>query len=163
MISKKMQEAINEQINKELYSGYLYLSMAAYFDALGYEGFAHFMKVQAKEEYEHAMKFYEYLNDRGGRVILKQIDEPQIDFDSVNEVFDLSYKHEQFVTKSINELVDLASKENDHASVSFLNWYVDEQVEEEATMDAILTKLEMIDGKGMGLLMLDRELAKREA
>lgn len=163
MISKKMQEAINEQINKELYSEYLYLSMAAYFDALGYEGFAHFMKAQAKEEHEHAMKFYEYLNDRGGRVILKQIDEPQIDFDSVNEVFDLSYKHEQFVTKSINELVDLASKENDHASVSFLNWYVDEQVEEEATMDAILTKLEMIDGKGMGLLMLDRELARREA
>lgn len=163
MISKKMQEAINEQINKELYSEYLYLSMAAYFDALGYEGFAHFMKVQAKEEHEHAMKFYEYLNDRGGRVILKQIDEPQTDFDSVNEVFDLSYKHEQFVTKSINELVDLASKENDHASVSFLNWYVDEQVEEEATMDAILTKLEMIDGKGMGLLMLDRELARREA
>lgn len=162
MISKKMQEAINEQINKELYSEYLYLSMAAYFDALGYEGFAHFMKVQAKEEHEHAMKFYEYLTDRGGRVILKQIDEPQIDFDSVDEVFELSYKHEQFVTKSINELVDLAIKENDHASVSFLNWFVDEQVEEEATMDAILTKLEMIDGKGMGLLMLDRELAKRE-
>ncbi|MBN2460489.1 MAG: ferritin [Candidatus Cloacimonetes bacterium] len=161
MISKKMQEAINEQINRELYSEYLYLSMVAYFESIGLSGFANFFRVQVQEERFHALKFFDYINERGGRVILKKIDQPQIDFNSPVEVFELSYKHEQFITKSINELMDIAIKENDHATRSFLNWYVDEQVEEEDSMDNILNQLRLIDGKGQGVLMLDRELAGR--
>jgi ferritin len=161
MISEKLQDAINEQINRELYSGYLYLSMAAYFDSMNLPGFAKFMRVQEEEERFHAMKFYDFLNERGGRVVLKKIAQPEVDFDSPVEVFELSLKHEQFVTKSINELMDLAIAENDHATKSFLNWYVDEQVEEEDTMDGIVNKLKLIGGKGHGMLMMDKELGAR--
>ncbi|RLC51464.1 MAG: ferritin [Candidatus Cloacimonadota bacterium] len=161
MISQKLQDAINEQINKELYSEYFYLSMAAYLAALGLDGFANFFKVQVQEERFHAMKFFDFMNERGGRVILKEIKQPKIDFDSPVEIFELAYKHEQFVSKSINELMDVAISENDHAAKSFLNWFVDEQVEEEASMEKILNQLKMIDGKGHGMLMLDRELATR--
>lgn len=161
MISKKLQDAINLQINRELFSEYLYLSMAAYLDSLGLQGFAHFFKIQVQEERFHALKFFDYMNERGGRVILDKIEQPQIDFDSPVEVFEMSYKHEQFVTKSINELMDIAISEKDHATKSFLNWFVDEQVEEEASMDNILNQLKMIGGKGQGMLMLDRELAQR--
>ncbi|MBN1327389.1 MAG: ferritin [Candidatus Cloacimonetes bacterium] len=161
MISGKLQEAFNEQINKELFSEYLYLSMAAYLDSIGLAGFAGFFKVQVQEERFHAMKFYEYLNERGGRVLLKKIEQPQVDFKSPLEIFELSYKHEQFITQSINELMDIAIAEKDHAARSFLNWYVDEQVEEESTMDNIINQLKLIDGKGQGLLMLDRELGAR--
>lgn len=161
MISEKLQDAINEQINRELYSGYLYLSMAAYFDSMNLPGFANFMRVQEEEERFHAMKFYDFLNERGGRVVLKKIAQPEVDFDSPVEVFELSLKHEQFVTKSINELMDLAIAENDHATKSFLNWYVDEQVEEEDTMDGIVNKLKLIGGKGHGMLMMDKELGAR--
>lgn len=161
MISQKLQDAVNEQINKELFSEYLYLSMAAYFESINLGGFANFMKVQAEEERFHAMKFFDFMNERGGRVILKKIDEPEVDFDGPTSIFEKTLKHEQFVTKSINELMDLAIKENDHATKSFLNWYVDEQVEEEDTMDGILEKLKMIGEKGNGIFMLDRELASR--
>lgn len=161
MISEKLQDAINEQINRELYSGYLYLSMAAYFDSMNLPGFANFMRVQEEEERFHAMKFYDFLNERGGRVVLKKIAQPEVDFDSPVEVFELSLKHEQFVTKSINELMDLAIAENDHATKSFLNWYVDEQVEEEDTMDGIVNKLKLIGGKGHGMLIMDKELGAR--
>ena len=161
MISEKLQDAINEQINRELYSGYLYLSMAAYFDSMNLPGFASFMKVQEEEERFHAMKFYDFLNERGGRVVLKKIAQPEVDFDSPIEVFEQSLKHEQLVTKSINELMDLAIAENDHAAKSFLNWYVDEQVEEEDTMDGIVNKLKMIGAKGHGMLMMDKELGAR--
>ena len=161
MISKKLQKAINKQINKELYSEYLYLSMAAYLESIGLEGFANFFKVQVQEERFHTMKFFDYVNERGGRVILEAIDRPQIEFKSPVEIFEIAYKHEQYVTKLINELMEVAIKENDHAAKSFLNWYIDEQVEEEASMDKILNQLKMIGGKGQGMLMLDKELAAR--
>ncbi|MDD3049544.1 MAG: ferritin [Candidatus Cloacimonetes bacterium] len=161
MISKRLQDAINAQINKELFSEYLYLSMAAYFESVNLPGFANFMKMQVLEERFHAMKFFEYLAERGGRVYLEQINKPEIEFSSIIEIFEKSYKHEQFISKSIYELMDIAIEEKDHATKSFLNWYVDEQVEEEATMDAILNKLKMIDGKGQGILMMDNELAQR--
>ncbi len=161
MISEKLQDAINVQINKELYSEYLYFSMAAWFSSMNLTGFENFFIVQAQEEHFHVMKFYNYLNERGGRVILDKIEKPQVDFDSAEEIFDLSLKHEQFITKSINELMDVAIAENDHAARSFLNWYVDEQVEEESSMENILSQLKIIDGKGHGMLMLDRELAAR--
>ena len=161
MISKKLQDAINKQTNKELYSEYLYLSMAAYLESIGLEGFANFFKVQVQEEHFHAMKFFDYVNERGGRVILEAIARPQIEFKSPVEIFEIAYKHEQYVTKLINELMEVAIKENDHAAKSFLNWYIDEQVEEEASMDKILNQLKMIGGKGQGMLMLDKELAVR--
>ncbi len=161
MISKKLQNAINKQINKELYSEYLYLSMAAYLESIGLEGFANFFKVQVQEERFHTMKFFDYVNERGGRIILEAIDRPQIEFKSPVEIFEIAYKHEQYVTKLINELMEVAIKENDHAAKSFLNWYIDEQVEEEASMDKILNQLKMIGGKGQGMLMLDKELAAR--
>jgi ferritin len=161
MISKKLQNAINKQINKELYSEYLYLSMAAYLESIGLEGFANFFKIQVQEERFHAMKFFDYVNERGGRVILEAIDRPQIEFKSPVEIFEIAYKHEQYVTKLINELMEVAIKENDHAAKSFLNWYIDEQVEEEASMDKILNQLKMIGRKGQGMLMLDKELAAR--
>ena len=161
MIHDKLQDAINEQINKELFSEYFYMSMAAWFEAMNLPGFANFFIVQAQEERFHAMKFWHYLNDRGGRVVLMKIDQPQVDFESAEEIFEKAYAHEQFVTRSINDLMDLAIAESDHATRSMLNWYIDEQVEEEASMDGILQKLKMIGGKGHGMLMLDNELAGR--
>ncbi|MBN2415314.1 ferritin [bacterium] len=161
MISKKLEEAINEQINKELYSEYLYLSMAAYFADQGLAGFENFFLVQVQEERFHAMKMYHFLNERGGRARMKQIDGPGTDFASPLAVFEKAYEHEQYVTSLINGLMDLAIKENDHASKSFLNWFIDEQVEEEASMESIVSKLKMIGGKGNGMLMLDKELAAR--
>lgn len=161
MISQTLQDAINEQINKELYSEYLYLSMAAYLDAMGLPGMANFMKVQGQEERFHAMKFYNFINERGGRVVLKAIEQPDVEFENVLDVFEKSLEHEQFVTKSINELMDLAIKENDHASKSLLNWFVDEQVEEEDSFDNLVNQLRLINGQGHGLLMMDREMGQR--
>ncbi len=161
MISQTMQDAINEQINKELYSEYLYLSMAAYLDAMGLSGMANFMKVQGNEERFHAMKFYNFINDRGGRVVLKAIDQPDVEFDNVLDVFEKSLKHEEFVSKSINDLMDLAIQENDHASKSLLNWFVDEQVEEEDTFNNLIDQMRLINGQGHGMLMLDKEMGQR--
>ena len=162
MISEKLQDAINEQINKELFSEYLYLSMAAYFESINLSGFAHFMEIQVQEERYHAMKFFKYMNERGGRVVLKPIAGPEVDFENITEVFEKTLKHEQSITKSINELMDLAIKENDHATKSFLNWYIDEQVEEENSMSTILEKLKLINGIGNGILMMDKELSARQ-
>ena len=161
MISKKLQDAINYQINKEIFSEYYYLSMAAYLSSQGLAGFENFFLIQVQEERFHAMKMYNFLNERGGRVILSQIDSPKIEFKSPLEVFELAYEHEQFVTKLINDLMDIAISENDHAAKSFLNWFVDEQVEEEASMEGIVNKLKLIGGKGNGLLMIDKELGAR--
>ena len=161
MLPQSLQDRINLQINREIYSEYLYLSMAAYCEAQGLSGFANFFKIQVQEEHFHAMRFFDFVHERGGRVVLDAIAQPKVDFNSALEVFELSYKHEQFITKSINELMDLAIKENDHATRSFLNWFVDEQVEEESNMDTIINHLRLIDGKGHGMLMLDRELAGR--
>ena len=161
MISEKLQEAINNQINRELFSEYYYLSMASYFNSTGLSGFENFFLVQVEEERFHAMKMYNFLNEKGGRVILKAINEPETEFKSPLEVFKMAYEHERFISKSINELMDIAIEVKDHSAKSFLNWFVDEQVEEEANMDSILNKLKMINGDGMGMLMLDKELADR--
>ncbi|MCF7792477.1 MAG: ferritin [Candidatus Cloacimonetes bacterium] len=161
MIPQKIEKAINKQINKELFSEYLYLSMATWFAAEGLDGFENFFIVQAQEERFHAMKFYKFIKERGGRVILKKLEDPKTDFASIEEIFKLAFDHEIFISKSINEIMDLAIEEKDHATRSFLNWFVDEQVEEEDTMQSILDKLKLIGGKGQGILMMDSEMAKR--
>lgn len=161
MINKKLEDQINYQINRELYSEYLYLAMAAYLEDLGLAGMAHFMEVQAQEEHFHAMKFFHYVNERGGRVVLDTIEQPPVEFDSPLAVFEESLKHEELVTSLINKLMDVAIEVNDHAAKSFLNWYVDEQVEEEDSFNTIINQLKLIDGKGNGMLMLDKELSAR--
>ncbi|MFO7841623.1 MAG: ferritin [Fidelibacterota bacterium] len=161
MIDKKLQEKINYQINRELYSEYLYLSMSAYLEDKGLPGMANFMRVQAEEEHFHAMKLFNYLNERGGRVVLDAIEKPKTDFDSPLAVFKESLEHEKVVTDLINKLMDTAISVNDHAARSFLNWYVDEQVEEEDSFNTILDQFELIGGKGHGMLMLDKELGLR--
>lgn len=161
MISKKLEKAINEQINKELYSEYLYISMQAWFADQNLDGFANWMNVQGQEERFHAMKFYNYIIERGGQVELLAIEKPPKSFTKPLNAFKMALEHEKFITKSINDLMDVAIKENDHASKSFLQWYVDEQVEEEANADRIVHKLEMIKDNAQGLFMLDNELAQR--
>ena len=161
MISKKMQDAINEQINRELFSEYLYISMQAWFAHQNLDGMANWMDAQSKEERFHAMKFYNYLIERGGKVVLKAIEKPATDFGNPLKAFSEALKHEQFISNSINELMDLAIKEKDHASRSFLQWYVDEQVEEESTVDKVIQKLKMVGDNSQGLFMIDNELASR--
>ena len=161
MISKKLIKAINEQINKELFSEYLYISMQAWFANQNLDGRAAWMDAQGKEERFHAMKFFNYLIERGGKVELKAIATPTVEFDNPLKAFKMALEHEQFITKSINELMDLAIKENDHATRSFLQWYVDEQVEEEASVDKIVNMLKMVGENGHGIMMIDRELGQR--
>jgi ferritin len=162
MLKKVIQDAINEQINKELYSAYLYLAMAAYFDANNLPGFAHWMRAQYGEETEHALKFYHYVNERGGRVFVKAIDEPPAEFGSPLKAFEQTLEHEQFVTSLINKLYELALEEKDYATQSLLKWYIDEQVEEEANASYIVETLKQVGEKGNGLILLDRQLAQRE-
>ena len=161
MISKKMEEALNEQINAEMYSAYMYLSMESYFKAQNLNGFANWMRIQTQEEAAHAMKIYDFINERGGRVTLKAIEGPPTEWDSALAVFKAVYEHEQKVTGLINNLVDLAIKEKDHASNSFLQWFVNEQVEEEASADAVVQQLTMMENAPGGMFMLDRELGQR--
>ena len=162
MLSKKMEQALNNQINAEYFSSYMYLSMAAYFEAENLSGFAAWMEKQAQEELMHALKFYGFVNERGGRVLLKAIEAPPPKWASPLAAFQATYKHEQKVTGLIHKLVDLALKEADHATNSFLGWFVDEQVEEESTASAIVEKLKMIKSAPGGLFMLDRELGQRQ-
>lgn len=157
----KIEKAINSQINAELYSSYLYLSMSSYFSSINFDGFASWMQVQAQEELMHAMKLYNYIVERGGRVILTAIEAPLGEWDSPLAVFEHVYAHEQKVTGLINDLVDLAIAENDHATTTFLQWFVTEQVEEESSADQIVQKLILVKDQGSGLLMLDQELGKR--
>jgi len=161
MISKKMEKALNEQVNAELYSAYLYLSMEAYFKSLNLNGFANWMMVQTQEEVSHAMKIYGFIDERGGRITLKPIDGPKTEWDSPLEVFEAVYEHEQKVTGLINDLVDLAIEEKDHATNSFLQWFVNEQVEEEASADQLVQQLKMMEKAPGGMFMLDRELRQR--
>ena len=161
MISKKVEIALNDQIRKEIYSSYLYLSMAAQFASMNLNGFAHWMKIQAGEETKHGMKIYEHLNERGGRVILQQIDAPPPTWKSAKEMFQDAYQHEQKVTKSINKIVELARAEKDNATEIFLQWFVSEQVEEEASANEILQKLQLAGENPVTLLMFDAELGKR--
>lgn len=162
MISKTMQDAINEQINKELYSSYLYLSMAAYFEDKNLPGFAHWMHVQADEEREHAMKLYAFLVDRGGRVLLQAIAAPETDWKTSLDVFKEVQAHEIKVTASIHDLYELALKEKDYPAQVMLHWFIDEQVEEEKNAAEIVQHLELIDAHGTAVLMLDKQLGKRD-
>ncbi|HDR91361.1 MAG TPA: ferritin [candidate division Zixibacteria bacterium] len=161
MIDKKMEGAINDQINAELFSAYLYLSMAAHFEDVGLAGMASWMKIQAQEEVFHAMKFFDFINERGGRVKLAAIEEPKFEWSSPLEVFEAGYKHEQYVTGRINDLVDIAEELKDRATFNFLQWYIEEQVEEEATADEIVNKLKLIGDNTSALFMLDKELGAR--
>ena len=163
MLSKTTQEAMNEQIKNELYSAYIYLSMSAYCEANNLPGFAHWMRVQAQEEMGHAMKFYHFINERGGHVVLQAIDQPPIEFESPLNVFERTIEHEQKVTALIHQLYALAVQEQDYASQVFLQWFVTEQVEEEANATQIVEMLKLIGDKRHALLMLDRELGSREA
>lgn len=161
MFSKKMEKPFNEQINEELYSAYLYLSMVAYFESINLPGFANWMRVQTQEEIVHAMKFYDYINQRNGRVALTALADPQIEWKSPMDAFEAAYKHELHITAKINELVNLAIEEKDHAANMFLQWFVNEQVEEEKNPLDIIQKLKMIKDSSDGLYMLDKELATR--
>lgn len=163
MLSKAMQEAINEQIMNELYSAYLYLSMAAYFEASGLPGFAGWMRAQSQEEVAHAMKFFDFVNERGGRVELHAIEQPPLAFVSPRAVFEATYEHEQKVTALIHDLYELALEEKDYAAQVMLHWFIDEQVEEEDSVSQILDTLERIGDQDQGLLMLDRQLGQRGA
>jgi ferritin len=162
MISKKIHAAFNEQINHEIYSGYLYLSMSAYFISLGLDGFAHWMRVQRMEEEAHAMKFFEHLRDRDARIELDAIDKPKLKWTSPLEAFKAAYEHEKFITGKINALYALAEKESDYPAKVLLDWFVKEQVEEEASTSKIVQLLGRIKDSGSGLVMLDKELGKRE-
>ena len=161
MISKKLEVAINRQMNRELYSAYLYLSMAAYFESKGLPGFANWMRVQFQEETFHGMKFFDYLVGRGGRVTLLDIEAPPNNWDSPLDVFKHTYEHEQKVTGLINDLMTLATEEKDYATMSMLQWYINEQVEEESSAIALADKLKIIADDGAALYMLDKELALR--
>jgi ferritin len=161
MIKKKMQEALNYQLNRELYSAYLYLSMSAYFQSINMKGFAHWMRVQTQEELAHAMKFYDYLGQGGGRVILSSIEDPPLEWGSPLEAFEHVYEHEQKVTSLINDLVNLAISEQDHATNNFLQWFVTEQVEEEESASEVVEKIKLVGDATEGLFMLDNELGQR--
>ena len=161
MLKEKIQEALNKQIVAELYSSYLYLSMEAYFHSINLPGFANWMRVQTQEENMHGLMIFDYVAGRGGRIELGPIEEPPTEWNSPLDVFEAVYAHEQKVTGLINDLVNLAIEEKDHATNNFLQWFVKEQVEEEASADAIRQKLKLIGDDGRGLLMLDQELAQR--
>lgn len=162
MIGKAMQDAMNEQINKELFSSYLYLSMAAYFEAKNLPGFAHWMRMQADEEREHAMKFYDFILERGGRVELKAIAAPKTDWNSNLEVAEEVAAHEAKVTASIYSLYELAQTEKDYPAQVMLQWFVTEQVEEEKSAAEIVADLKLIEERGTAVLMLDHRLGKRK-
>lgn len=161
MIKKEVLNALNEQINAESYSAYMYLSMAAYFEHIGLSGFANWMKVQYQEESAHALKFFNYVTERGGKVILKPIAQVPVDFESIVDVYEKTLVHETNVTELINNLMNVAVAANDHASQSFLKWFIDEQVEEEANVERVLMTLKLINGQGNGIFMMDRELGQR--
>ena len=161
MIKEKIREALNQQLNAELYSSYLYLSMAAYFESINLKGFANWMRVQTQEELVHAMKFYDFIIERGGKVVLSSIEGPRTEWPSPLAVFEHAYEHEQKVTGLINNLVDLSAAEQDHATSNFLQWFVAEQVEEEASADEVVQKIKLMGDASGGLFMLDRELAQR--
>ncbi len=161
MIHEKMEKAINDQINWELFSAYLYFSMAAYFDSVNLKGFSSWMRIQAMEEQTHVKRFYDFVTARGGRVILSEIKAPQSEWGSPLAVFEDVLSHEQKVTGLINGLVDLSLELRDHASNSFLQWFVNEQVEEEASVDDVLQSLKLNENNPGGLFMVDKELAQR--
>jgi ferritin len=162
LLTKKMEDALNKQINEELFSSYLYLSMAAYFDSLNFKGFANWMKVQSREENNHAMKLYGFVNEKGGRVQLAAIKEPQSDWKSPLDAFEAAYNHEIKITTLIYNLVNMAQTEKDHSTAAMLQWFVNEQVEEEASADEIVQMLKKIKDAPQALFMLDAKLSERK-
>ena len=161
MISETVVKALNDQINFELYSSYIYYSMSAYFEDIDLPGFAHWMKIQTQEELTHVQKLFDYINERDGRVVLSGIKAPQTEWKSPLEAFEHAYKHEQEVSSRINKMVDLSLQHSDHATNTFLQWFVNEQVEEEASVKKVVQDLKMIGNDGNGLFMLNRELGQR--
>lgn len=161
MISEKMNAAFNRQIKDEMYSSNLYLSMVTYFEGLGLKGFANWMRIQVQEETAHAMGLFDYLITRDGNVVLQALDQPPHEWASPLDCFDEVYKHEQLVTSLINGLIDVAEEEKDRAAISFLQWYIKEQVEEEANCSEICQKLRLINNNPNALLLLDQEMATR--
>ena len=163
MISKKMEAALNEQINQEFYSAYLYLAMSAYCQTLGLRGFANWMRMQYEEEILHVTKMYDYVLDQGGEVHLKTIEEPPKEYGTPLDVVEATLKHEQLITKLINNLMTVAIQDGDYATQAFLQWYVTEQVEEEANVNDILAPLRMIGDDKSALMMIDQQLGSRQA
>lgn len=162
MIKKKIQEEINDQIQAEFHSAYLYLGFSAWFESQNLSGFANWMKVQWEEEIEHGMKFYIHLLRRGGEVELKTLEAPEVKLASAKDAFEQALEHERYITKRIHKLYDLAREEDDYPLQTLLHWFIDEQVEEEENASEILERLKMIGDQAPALLMVDRELAQRE-
>lgn len=162
MLSKTMEDALNKQINRELYSSYLYLAMSSYFKSANMDGFSKWMRIQANEEKAHAMKIYDYVLARGGKVALLPIEAPKAKWASAGKVFEEVYAHEQKVTSMINALVELAGKEKDHATFEMLQWFIKEQVEEEEHSSAILAQIRVVGDIPGHLFWLDHQLGKRE-
>ena len=162
-LNETVQDALNKQINAEIYSGYIYLAMAAYFTSINLQGFGKWMRIQAHEELGHAMKFFEYITERGGRVALRPLEEPPFQWASPLEAFEEASRHEQKKTGLINHLVELSAPHVDHATSVFLQWFVNEQVEEEASTDEVVQKLKLIGDAPGALFMMDRELGQRQA
>jgi len=161
-LSKTMENAINKQIQAEYYSSYMYLAMAAYCDSVNMPGYAHWMREQAEEELEHALKFYHYIVERGGRVVLEAIEQPPVEYDSLLAVAEATYAHEQKVTSLIHSLYEVSVAEKDYASQVFLQWYIKEQVEEEDNARTIVDQFKVVGDHPNGLFMLDRQLGARE-
>jgi ferritin len=161
-MNEKLRNAMNDQVRNEFFSAYAYLSMAAYCEYVNMPGFAHWLRVQSQEEIEHAMKFFEHLNERGEKVTLQAIDQPPAEFDSLLKVFQTAYKQEQTVTGQINKMYDVAVEVKDYPAQALLQWFAVEQVEEEDTTSQLVERLKMIEGQPAGLVMLDRELAQRQ-
>jgi ferritin len=162
-IGTKMQDAINRQIREELASAYIYLGMSAYLESLSLPGFAHWMRVQSQEELAHALKFFDHVVERGGRVVLEGIETPPLQYAGPADVFEKALAHERYITNCINDLYGLAMGEKEYGSLGLLQWFVDEQVEEEAHASQIVETLRRIGDKGQALVMLDRQLAARGA
>ena len=161
MIDEKLQEAFNDQINKEFYSEYLYLAMKVYFQELNLQGFVNWFDVQVQEEHAHAMGMVNYLNDRGGKIDLRAIEKPVVEGNTPLEVFEHVLRHEEYVTSRINHVMDVAEEVKDRAAMHLLDWYIKEQVEEEATVGGVLATLRLIGDDKKALLMLDKDLAAR--
>ncbi len=161
MLSKKMVKALNTQINREIYSSYLYLSMSAYANYIGLKGFANWFNIQVQEELAHAQIFYNYVNDQGEHVLMLPIEAPETQFKSALDLFEKTLAHEKIVTGLVNNLISIEKDEKDYATDNFLAWFVKEQVEEEANANDLISKLKLIKDDGRGLLMMDNELAQR--
>ena len=161
MLSEKLLAHINDQVNFEIYSAYVYLSMAAYCESIDLSGFSNFFKVQSQEELFHAMKFYDYIFQKNGVVTLEQIEKPNENYENITNVFETGYEHEQIVTSRLYKIADIATEEKEHATISLLNWFINEQVEEENTFNTILKKIKRAENNPAALYMLDDELAAR--